>query len=160
MCSEPWARLRRAEVERLAAARISTRRCVEWRRYSAAVCSVMPQGVVPAGSGDTPRSRVPVLAIVGAEDPQDPLSNLAGLRSRLPNAKTVVVAGAGHGSAGLGCVPRLMNRFLLAGSTTASTAAAPHGIDRRRSCCADAPRRPAYSRRAGGTPLGGSSSSR
>jgi pimeloyl-ACP methyl ester carboxylesterase len=112
MCSEPWARMRRAEVERLGRDTYLLEYMREWWRYGNAVCSVVPKGVVPPGSDTTPRSRVPVLAIVGAEDPQDPLSNLAGLRSRLRNVRTVVVAGSGHGSAGVGCLPRVMNRFL------------------------------------------------
>jgi pimeloyl-ACP methyl ester carboxylesterase len=104
--------MRRGEVERLGRGTYLLDHMRDWWRYTAALCSVLPRGVVPAGSGVTPRSRVPLLAIVGAEDPQDPLANLAGLRSRLPNARIVVVAGGGHGSAGIGCVPRIMNRFL------------------------------------------------
>jgi pimeloyl-ACP methyl ester carboxylesterase len=132
MCSEPWARMRRSEVERFGRGTYLLERMIEWSRYTDAVCSVVPRGVVPAGSDVTPRSRVPVLAIVGSEDPQDPIANLHGIRSRLPNSKTVVVAGGGHGSAGLGCVPRLMNRSLLAGSAAR--------IDT--SCAARAPSRP------------------
>jgi len=82
MCSEPWARMRRSEVERLGRGTFLLERMIEWSRYTDAVCSVVPRGVVPAGSGVTPRSRVPVLAIVGSEDPQDPIANLHGIRSR------------------------------------------------------------------------------
>jgi hypothetical protein len=34
----------------------------------------------------------------------------------MPNARVVVVGGGGHGSSTVGCVPRLLTRFLLRGS--------------------------------------------
>jgi pimeloyl-ACP methyl ester carboxylesterase len=137
MCSEPWARMRRSEVARLGRGTYLLEAMLASARYREAACGVLPRGVVPPGSSTGPRSRAPVLAIVGDEDPQDPLANLAGIRRRLPNTTSVVVAGGGHGSAGIGCVPRLMNRFLLVRSARGPTPAAPRGHRCARSCCAD-----------------------
>ena len=57
-----------------------------------------------------------MLLLVGGADPQDPLANVANASRELRHSRTVVVPGAGHGSAQLGCVPRLVNRFVERGT--------------------------------------------
>jgi pimeloyl-ACP methyl ester carboxylesterase len=116
VCSEPWARHRPAAVARLA--RGSYLRSAELAdaRRDAAICAAFPPGVVTPAESRRPRSAVPALFLAGAEDPQDPPANVAGIERTMPNARVVVVGGGGHGSSTVGCVPRLMTRFLLRGS--------------------------------------------
>jgi pimeloyl-ACP methyl ester carboxylesterase len=74
-----------------------------------------------------------VLFVVGGNDPQDPLSHVAHASRELPNSRTVVVPGAGHGAVQLGCVPRLARAFVEQGSS--------RGLDIR---CAAAYKPPAF----------------
>ena len=60
--------------------------------------------------------RVPVLLLSGADDPQDPPSNLAGWRTLFPDGRLVVVPGVGHGIIRYGCVPLLAARFVERGT--------------------------------------------
>jgi pimeloyl-ACP methyl ester carboxylesterase len=41
-------------------------------------------------------SRVPVVALVGGADPQDPLTNLSDLKRHFPDSRTVVLPHSGH----------------------------------------------------------------
>jgi hypothetical protein len=62
------------------------------------------------------RSSAPVLFVVGQADPQDPVANIAGARRELPNSRVVVVPAAGHVSAQLGCMPRIVTQFVERGT--------------------------------------------
>jgi pimeloyl-ACP methyl ester carboxylesterase len=73
-----------------------------------------------------------MLVVVGGQDPQDPLENVAGVRDVMPNARVVVVRGAGHGAVNHGCADDLANAFVLSGSAD--------GLDTR--CAARAPLAP------------------
>jgi hypothetical protein len=57
-----------------------------------------------------------VLFVVGGNDPQDPLSHVAGARRELPNSRTVVVPAAGHTAVQLGCMPRVAQAFVERGT--------------------------------------------
>jgi hypothetical protein len=57
-----------------------------------------------------------VLFVVGAADPQDPLSNVADAARELTASRTVVVPAGGHGSIQLGCMPRIAQAFVELGS--------------------------------------------
>jgi pimeloyl-ACP methyl ester carboxylesterase len=116
VCSEPWARHRPAAVARLAGRSYLRSADLADARRDAAVCAAFPEGVVTPAESRRPASAVPALFLVGAEDPQDPPANVAGIGRTMPNARVVVVGGGGHGSSTVGCVPRLMTRFLLRGS--------------------------------------------
>jgi pimeloyl-ACP methyl ester carboxylesterase len=58
------------------------------------------------------RSDVPLLALVGGADPQDPIGNLAGLGAALPNRRAIVVPGLGHAIGQYGCLPNLVAQFV------------------------------------------------
>ena len=116
VCNEPWAR---HDPSRTAAASRRTylaERTALDARLATAVCSVVPDAPQPAWSSARPSSDEPVLFLAGSLDPQDPPANIAGARSAMPNSRTVVVPGGGHGSVQLGCVPRLARQFVEAGS--------------------------------------------
>jgi pimeloyl-ACP methyl ester carboxylesterase len=80
------------------------------------VCALIPAYDEPASSRTRVRSDVPVLALVGEADPQDPAANLAGLRAAMPNSRVVVARGQGHAVGQYGCLPRLVARFVERGS--------------------------------------------
>jgi hypothetical protein len=62
------------------------------------------------------RSNVPVLFVVGGNDPQDPIAHVARATRELPNSRTVVVPTGGHGSLQLGCMPQVAQAFVEHGS--------------------------------------------
>jgi pimeloyl-ACP methyl ester carboxylesterase len=57
-----------------------------------------------------------VLVLVGGSDPKDPPANTAGVTQAMPNAKVITVPGGAHGVAGVGCLPRVIDEFLEAGT--------------------------------------------
>jgi pimeloyl-ACP methyl ester carboxylesterase len=77
-----------------------------------AVCSVLPKRAEPADAWQAPRSAVPLLALVGGADPQDPAANLPELREHFTNARTIVVPGYGHAVARYGCLAGLASIFI------------------------------------------------
>jgi pimeloyl-ACP methyl ester carboxylesterase len=79
------------------------------------------------------RSNAPVLFVVGGNDPQDPIAHVAGTTRELPDSRTVVVPGAGHGAVQLGCIPRLAQAFVDRGTA--------RGLDTR---CAKAYKPPPF----------------
>ena len=62
------------------------------------------------------RSEVPVLLLNGAEDPQDPPSNVADAGAELPNSLAIAVPALGHTVGHLGCLPSIVAAFFEAGS--------------------------------------------
>jgi pimeloyl-ACP methyl ester carboxylesterase len=80
------------------------------------VCALFPTHQEPTSSQTLPHSNVPLLALVGGADPQDPIGNLDGLTASLPNARIVVAPGQGHGVGQYGCLPDLVARFVARGS--------------------------------------------
>jgi hypothetical protein len=57
-----------------------------------------------------------VLLINGAEDPQDPPSNVADAPTELPNSLELSPAGLGHVVGYMGCLPDVVGAFLEAAS--------------------------------------------
>ena len=80
------------------------------------VCRYMPRQVEPAGKWTRPHSTVPMLAIVGEADPQDPIGNLPGLRGTFPNSRVVTAPGQGHAVGQNGCIGRLVALVVDRGS--------------------------------------------
>jgi pimeloyl-ACP methyl ester carboxylesterase len=78
----------------------------------AAACSYIPDHPEPASNLSRVRSQVPVLALVGGADPQDPIDNVAGVRSAMPKSRIVVVPDHGHGVGHFGCLPSVTARFV------------------------------------------------
>ena len=116
VCNEPWARWNPARTAAASRGSYLAEQTANDALGAAAVCPAMPKAPQPAWSYRRVRSEAPVLLLVGAADPQDPLANVANASRELPRSRTVVVPGAGHGSAQLGCVPRLVNRFVERGT--------------------------------------------
>ena len=82
------------------------------------VCAYFPDHSEPASNLSRVRSQVPVLALVGGADPQDPAGNLAGLKAAMPKSRIVVVPGQGHAIGQLGCLPDLVARVVERGSVS------------------------------------------
>ncbi|HET9446240.1 MAG TPA: alpha/beta fold hydrolase, partial [Steroidobacteraceae bacterium] len=79
------------------------------------VCKDWPRGKLPAGFGEEVQSDVPVLIMVGDNDPATPPSAAHAAASRLSNARVVVVPYAGHvlnGLIGERCAFDIAARFL------------------------------------------------
>jgi len=80
------------------------------------VCALLPARPERAADWQPPHSSVPVLALVGGADPQDPLGNLAGIHRALPNSRVIVVPGFGHAIGQYGCLPALVVQFVARGT--------------------------------------------
>jgi pimeloyl-ACP methyl ester carboxylesterase len=78
-------------------------------------CSLWPHGTVPIGLREPVTSDVPTLLLSGALDPVTPPSWAEEAARTLRHARHFVVPGAGHGVSVIGCVPRLLDRFLKDG---------------------------------------------
>ena len=76
------------------------------------VCAYVPDHAEPPSNHARVRSSVPVLALVGGADPQDPAANIAGLGAAMPKARIVVVPEHGHGVGQYGCLPKLVALFV------------------------------------------------
>jgi pimeloyl-ACP methyl ester carboxylesterase len=83
-----------------------------------AVCAVLPKRAEPADAWQAARSTVPLLALVGGADPQDPAANLFNLREHFPNARAIVVPSYGHAVAAYGCLAGLASIFIDAASSS------------------------------------------
>jgi len=82
-------------------------------------CAYVPDHVEPASNLARVRSNVPVLALVGGADPQDPAGNIAGLGTAMPRARVVVLPEHGHAVGQFGCLPSLVALFVDRGSAAA-----------------------------------------
>ena len=116
VCSEPWARRNPARTEVASRATYLAERTALDARLASGVCSAWPKAPQPAWSKARVRSDVPVLLLVGGDDPQDPLANVRGASAAMPNSRTVVVPHAGHGVLQLGCLARLAQQFVERGT--------------------------------------------
>lgn len=115
-------------------ARLYTRVCADW-----------PRGTVPEAFYRVPPAPAPVLLLAGGADPVTPPRHAARVAAALgPNARSVVVAQAGHGLMGLGCLRDVIFRFVDADEDAQALA-----VDTR--CAERVPRPPAFE------PVGGSS---
>jgi pimeloyl-ACP methyl ester carboxylesterase len=84
-------------------------------RQLQSVCADWPRGKVPAAFYNIPVSQVPVLLLSGGLDPATPPRHAARVASALgPQARHLVVAQAGHGVLGIGCMRDVLYRFLAA----------------------------------------------
>jgi len=75
-------------------------------------CALLPRRPEPASAWVVPRTLVPMLALVGGADPQDPRGNLPRLRQTFPNGRAIVVPGFGHGVDTAGCLESLVPIFV------------------------------------------------
>lgn len=81
------------------------------------VCRYLPRARQPAHDWRRPSGATPVLALTGEADPQDPASNLTGLRAAFPDSRLVVARGQGHAIGQYGCLPELTAAFIDAATT-------------------------------------------
>ena len=85
------------------------------------VCREWPRGVMDADFHAPLVSDRPVLLLSGSVDPVTPPEYAQRAARGLKNARQIVLEGQGHGQLATGCIPRVMARFLEAGSS--------HGLD-------------------------------
>jgi pimeloyl-ACP methyl ester carboxylesterase len=78
-------------------------------------CAIWNVPAMPASFNDPVRSDVPVLMILGSDDPATPPKYGEQALKYLPNGRAVLVKGAGHG-ADNACTDKLVLRFLHADS--------------------------------------------
>ena len=81
-----------------------------------AMCSGWPSGAPRLDADQPVRSEAPTLLLSGALDPVTPPRWAELAAETLPSSRHLIAPGAGHNVAPLGCVPRLMEAFLDAGS--------------------------------------------
>jgi len=115
-CSEAWAVYDPDEVARTGRDSYLRDLQVDLARNQSEACGYAPAGIVPPDDGKPARSDVPVLFVVGDADPQDPPANIADAPLNFPNSRTVVASGHGHTVAHIGCMPRIVDAFVEAGT--------------------------------------------
>ena len=110
----------------------------DFARFYRDLCADWPRGDVPAAFYTIPASRTPVLVLSGGLDPATPPRHGERVARALgPKARHVVVANAGHGVLGVGCMRDVLYRFIDAGSDGEALA-----VDA--ACAANIPRPPAF----------------
>ena len=111
---------------------------VEFARFYERLCSAWPRGEVPAAFYGVVTASAPVLALSGGIDPATPPRHGERVvRALGPMARHVVVANAGHGVLGIGCVRDVVFRFIDANEDRDALA-----VDA--ACAAAVPRPPAF----------------
>jgi pimeloyl-ACP methyl ester carboxylesterase len=82
-----------------------------------AVCDGWPRGVLHEDFNQPLRSEIPVLALSGEMDPVTPPIYADRALEHLSNARHLVLPGQGHGQLAIGCMPRIVARFIASAST-------------------------------------------
>lgn len=81
-------------------------------------CSSVPKRAEPRSLWRLPTSsRVPVVALVGGADPQDPITNLSDLKRHFPDSRTVVLQHMGHDFGWDGGCDGMLADFVARGTT-------------------------------------------
>ena len=113
-CNEPWAGLDAKGPWGTDFDSYTTAYVAEFRQE----CSSVPKRAEPRSLWTLPvSSRLPVLALVGGADPQDPLTNLSDLKRHFRDSRTVILPHVGHHmSWGSGCDAMLAD-FAVRGTT-------------------------------------------
>jgi len=132
MCNEPWVGLDSTGPWHSYLDGVTT----DQLAVSRAVCGYLPVRAEAPSDWRRPQSNVPLLALVGGADPQDPIGNLPGVRQAFPNSRVVIAPGQGHAVGQLGCLGELVGRFVDRGAT--------RGLDT--SCAARTPLTPLATR--------------
>jgi pimeloyl-ACP methyl ester carboxylesterase len=113
-CSEPWTGLEATGPWGTDFDSYTTARIAAFRQE----CSSIPKRAEPRSLWTLPTSsRVPVLALVGGADPQDPVTNLSDLKRHFPDSGTVILPHIAHQFGIGGCVDRIMADFVERGTT-------------------------------------------
>ncbi len=111
LCSEGWARQAPQSLTSATGSYLHDEAAAELQ-FRAAFCPALPKPAAEPDTATPPRSDIPVLALVGGLDPQDPRANVMPIKRTLPNTTILTVPGAGHGSVQYGCLPAVAARFL------------------------------------------------
>jgi pimeloyl-ACP methyl ester carboxylesterase len=111
-CNEPWVGLGAKGPWHTMFDGYATASIVEHRQ----TCALVPKHPEPAAVWKRPRSKVPLLAIVGEADPQDPIGNLPRLRRSFPNSRVITAPAQGHAVGQYGCIGELVGRFVDRGT--------------------------------------------
>ena len=110
----------------------------ELARFYERACADWPRGEVPAGFYSMSPSAAPVLVLSGGLDPATPPRHGRRVVEALgPMARHIVVANAGHGLMGIGCLADVLHRFIDVADDRAALA-----VDA--GCAAGIPRPPAF----------------
>ena len=109
VCSEDAPRITPEQIERESAGTFLGRRSSEMRLEP---CEFWPKGEVTQEYYEPVVADAPVLILSGKLDPVTPPVWGERVLKHLPNARHIVVPGAGHGTLGQGCVSRLVREFL------------------------------------------------
>lgn len=113
-CNEPWTGLEASgpwgtDFDGYTAAKIAA-----FRKG----CASIPKRADPRALWTLPTSSpVPVLALVGGADPQDPVSNLGNLKQHFPDSRAVIFPRVGHQFGIGGCVDTMLADFVERGTT-------------------------------------------
>jgi pimeloyl-ACP methyl ester carboxylesterase len=117
-CNEAWAQY---NPDRLVNADSfeyeHNRKDAEWWQ---SVCALIPDANDDAAIVAPPNSEVPVLALNGEADPQDPPANMAGASAVWPNSLALEVPGQGHDidPTSAACIIPLIQAFVDEGDVT------------------------------------------
>jgi pimeloyl-ACP methyl ester carboxylesterase len=115
-CNEAWARDDPSKLVGTLSFEYGVDRSnAEWWRE---VCAFIPEVKDVTGTAEPTKSDVPVLALNGEEDPQDPPGNMAGALEIWPNSLALTVPGQGHDidPVSAGCEIPLIKSFIEEGS--------------------------------------------
>ena len=93
-------------------------------------CAFWPTGMIEPGFYEAPRSEKPVLVLPGDLDPVLPPVRGENVARSLPQARHLVIPGAGHVTSFAGCVPKLIQEFLAAADARALDASCLERMDR------------------------------
>jgi pimeloyl-ACP methyl ester carboxylesterase len=117
-CNEAWARYEPGEL--VGTDSFEFERDLRNAQWWKAVCAVIPEAGDAASIAAPPPSDVPVLALNGEEDPQDPPANMAAAAAVWPNSLALTVPGQGHDidPVSAGCEIPLIKSFIDRGSVT------------------------------------------
>ena len=127
VCNEPWARWNRADAAAARGTYLAERTAAD-AALAGVVCSAMPKAAQPAWSRARVRSDVPVLLVVGSDDPQI-RSDVRNARRELAASRTVVVPHAGHGACS-SAAPRGSRSIRRAGTADGLDSGASRGTRR------------------------------
>jgi pimeloyl-ACP methyl ester carboxylesterase len=113
-CNEPWTGLEATgpwgtDFDSYTTAKIAATR---------QECSSVPRRAEPRSLWTLPTSSpVPVLALVGGADPQNPVTNLSDLKQHFPDSRTMIFPHIGHQFSIGGCLYPILADFVERGTT-------------------------------------------
>ena len=113
-CNEPWTGLDATGPWGTDFDSYTTARIAAFRQ----ACSSVSKRAEPRSLWTLPaHSPVPVLALVGGADPQDPITNLSNLKQHFPDSRTIIFPHVGHSFGIGGCLYPILTDFVDRGTT-------------------------------------------